>query len=190
MKLKYFLIGTLTSFTLILFILYMGYKSVEDWRDKQIKEEMSLVKNDLDIKIFKFDEGIKDKLSLINISDGKQVIINNRFLFLNFWATTCAPCIAEIPSLVALSKDIEINSLPISFILVDYEKEERQKSFVEKHKYNMIFCKPKDSLPSVFNHSFIPFTYIIDFNKNIGYKIEGSQNWNDELIKTFLVSLE
>ena len=60
---------------------------------------------------------------------------NGRILFLNVWATWCAPCVEEFPDLVRLSKAYQGNEVEVVGISADYPDEIESKilPFVKKH---------------------------------------------------------
>tara|TARA_R110002051_G_scaffold181774_1_gene251302 strand:+ start:75137 stop:76342 length:1206 start_codon:yes stop_codon:yes gene_type:complete len=57
-------------------------------------------------------------------------ILKDKWVFVEFWATWCAPCIAKIPDLNALQKEL-INE-NIQFISISPEKPEKVKRFLER----------------------------------------------------------
>ena len=53
-------------------------------------------------------------------------------VMLNFWATSCAPCVEEFPMIVDLSDEYE-NDLSVYFISMDWlDEKEKAISFFEK----------------------------------------------------------
>ena len=60
----------------------------------------------------------------INLDDFK-----GKLLILNFWATWCAPCREEMPSLDDLQLNSKLNNLKIFPINIDQEDIDKSKSF-------------------------------------------------------------
>jgi thiol-disulfide isomerase/thioredoxin len=60
---------------------------------------------------------------------------NGRILFLNIWATWCAPCVEEFPDLVKLSRAYPERELEVVGISADYPDEVESKilPFIKKH---------------------------------------------------------
>jgi peroxiredoxin len=59
---------------------------------------------------------------------------SKRFRLINVWATWCAPCVAEFPDLVALSRRMDMRDFEFVTLSVDDPKlEPRVKAFLEKH---------------------------------------------------------
>ena len=56
-------------------------------------------------------------------------------LVLNFWATFCKPCVAEIPSFIKISNQYKVKLLLVSLDLPSYYPE-KVASFAKKHQFN------------------------------------------------------
>lgn len=74
---------------------------------------------------------ITDIESLINTNSG-QVLV------LNFWATFCKPCVAEIPSFISVCDNFKKNNVKLMLISVDLPSYYPKKvaSFAKKHQFN------------------------------------------------------
>ncbi len=71
-------------------------------------------------------------------ADGKNVKLSGfkgRIIVLNFWATWCIPCRAEIPALVELQARYAASGLQVIGISVD-DPAEKMKPFVAQYKMN------------------------------------------------------
>ena len=77
-----------------------------------------------------------EKINFINID--KEIINLKRFenslIVINFWATWCAPCIEEMPSLNRLQANTAFNNLKIIPINVGRDNIEKSKNFYKKLK--------------------------------------------------------
>ena len=67
----------------------------------------------------------------ISLSDYK-----GKVLFLNFWATWCPPCRAEIPDFIEAYSQEKANGLEILGISVDTKGKAEVAAFVEQYKIN------------------------------------------------------
>ncbi|WP_324288506.1 TlpA disulfide reductase family protein [Pedobacter sp. SL55] len=72
--------------------------------------------------------------------DGKIVTLNElkgKVVFLNFWATWCPPCLAEMPSINKLYEQYK-NSADVVFILLDADSNfEKANGYMKARKYTM-----------------------------------------------------
>ena len=108
-----------------------------------------------------------DSLTFLNAKN-KQLNLNDyegNLIILNFWATWCAPCKEEMPSLDLLQADANLDNLKIFPINVGQDKKEKAFKFFEDLKIknlNLYFDSPV-TLAKKFGLRGIPTT--IFFNK-------------------------
>lgn len=108
-------------------------------------------------------------------------------IFINFWATWCPPCIAEMPMLQKLYNDYGDK---ITFVFITTDSQEKVNSFYQKHTYNLPTYALKGKLPDVFSkNNSIPATYLIDKNGNIVISKTGAANWNSDKVRNLLDEL-
>jgi len=96
-------------------------------------------------------------------------------IFLNFWATWCPPCIAELPE---IQKAYEKYGEKVAFILVANQEPEVVEAFMEKHGYDIPVFYPGTQVPAVFESPSIPTTFIISRDGNIVTRKKGASNWD------------
>ncbi|MDF1672278.1 MAG: TlpA disulfide reductase family protein [Vicingaceae bacterium] len=110
----------------------------------------------------------------INMVDYKGKVI-----FLNFWATWCMPCVAELPSIENLYSQFKDD---VAFLLISNESIEKVKNYHTKKEYTVPFhIRNNDSLiPQQYNHEGIPTTFIINKNGKIVKASSGAEDWDDE----------
>lgn len=125
------------------------------------------------------------------ISDGTTTVnlasYRGHVVLLNFWATWCAPCVAELPSLIELHH--EMPKLDIIAVSVDQD-EAAYKKFVTSHHVDLITVRnPSESVPTLFHTDMWPETYLIDRNGVIRNKFISNQDWNDPEIRAMIKRL-
>lgn len=114
-----------------------------------------------------------------NDAKGKVVLVN-------FWATWCPPCIAEMPSLEKLHQQYKED---VVFLLVSNEDKEVIKKFKKKNDYDILVYSSVTKNPELFDTSSIPRTYIIDKEGNIIIDKSGAADWNSENVRELFDSL-
>ena len=111
----------------------------------------------------------------------------NKLIIINFWATWCAPCREEMPSLDLLQSDKRLNNLKIFPINVGKENIIKSKNFFnELNIKNLdIYFDPTVNLANKFSLRGLPTTILInkkgqEFARIIGYIDFGNDrfiNW-------------
>lgn len=110
--------------------------------------------------------------------------LRGKVVVLNFWGSWCAPCIEEIPGLIALQQRIASRNGVVLGVAADEDQATYEK-FLRDHE--VIFPTYRDPgtdserrSPIAHNYgtSMYPETYIIDRKGVIVRKIIGPQDWN------------
>ena len=113
----------------------------------------------------------------INLKDFK-----GKLLILNFWATWCAPCREEMPSLDLLQSDIRLNNLKIFPINIGQEDLMKSETFFNQLNIKNLspYFDPTVNLAKKFSLRGIPTTILIDKEGKSFARIIGSINFEDE----------
>ncbi len=108
--------------------------------------------------------------------DGKTVAMkdfSNKVVVIDFWATSCSPCRAEIPHLNKLYSDLRGKGLEIVGISMD-DRADVVKDFAREFRMEYSLVMGSDVLAEQFGGIFgLPTTFIIDRKGNIVKKFVG-----------------
>jgi thiol-disulfide isomerase/thioredoxin len=126
-----------------------------------------------------------------NLSDGLTSVhlanYRGQVVLLNFWATWCAPCIEEMPSLLALHHDLP--SVAVIAVSID-EDPKAYSRFLLRHHVDLITVRdPVQKVARLFHSEMWPETYVIDRKGIIRRKFIGAQDWTSPEIRAYLKSL-
>ena len=102
---------------------------------------------------------------------------NNKVIVINFWATWCPPCVAEMP---AFQKLYDNYKQDVTFAFVSNEKAITINSFLKENKYTLPIYSAQSQLPSELEYSSFPTTFIIDKKGDIVLHKTGVANWAGE----------
>ncbi|MEH6704464.1 MAG: TlpA disulfide reductase family protein [Galbibacter orientalis] len=111
-----------------------------------------------------------------------------KVIFLNFWATWCPPCVAELPSIDTLHEEMGDD---VAFVLLSFDDDfEKAKAFDKRKGYDLPIYAPASNLPAMFQSSALPTTYVIDAKGNLALTHKGMADYSDPEFKNFLNSLK
>lgn len=102
-----------------------------------------------------------------------------KVVLLNFWATWCGPCRAEMPSLEALSHEFPSQDFVVVGISSDYEGAQIVQPFMESFGLTFpILLDPEMAVNDRFEVRSIPSSLVLDRQGVIRYKFFGAMDWN------------
>ncbi len=125
------------------------------------------------------------------LRDGTQTVdlskLRGRVVVLNLWATWCPPCVEELPSLLALQK--QMPDLAIVAVSMDQDPDVYHQ-FLIKHHVDLITVRDQDQrVNALYGTAQIPETYIIDRRGVLRRKFVSSQDWTSPEITSYLSKL-
>ena len=125
-----------------------------------------------------------DKEEIVNMNDLKGKVV-----FINFWATWCPPCIAEMPSIATLYERLKGNS-EVVFLIVEIEGEsEKANKFMAGKQLNLPVYYPNSQIPKEWLGGSIPTTLIINKHGEIATKHEGLADYSRQEVSDFIIEL-
>ena len=122
--------------------------------------------------------------------DGKKVSLTDfkgKVVLLNIWATWCAPCVAEMPSMQKLYQQMKGEDFELLAVSVDETGAEAVKPFMENHKLGFpVLLDTNGEIKNLYQITGIPESFIIDKDGMILEKIIGPRDWaSSEAIRYF-----
>ena len=153
---------------------------------KVFANDVSEIKN---IVIHK-DLKVYDNVFFLDKNDKKINIkeFNGNLLLLNFWATWCAPCKEEMPSLDRLQVNQNLSNLKIFAINISQESKKKVDSFFEDlniENFDPYFDAPT-TLAKTFSLRGVPTSILIDKDGKEFARIMGSIDFNDTIFINWL----
>ncbi len=134
-------------------------------------------------------QGQADYAWKLSTLDGEAVALESyrgKTVLLNHWATWCGPCVAELPSLVALHESIDRDDIAI--VLVSMEDAGTVRSFLDQKGFSLPTYVAAD-LPAVFESRGIPATFIFDSEGSVVFSHIGAANWDSDDCRDFLSAI-
>ncbi|MGB3343562.1 MAG: TlpA disulfide reductase family protein [Aequorivita sp.] len=149
---------------------------------EQIKEDSELIENPITKADF--------RMNLVNSKGEKMAMeqFRGKVIFINLWATWCPPCIAEMPSINTMYKDIDKEKVEV--LMVSFDRQfEKAINYKKNKDFAFEVYALNGPMPPMYNTNSIPTTYIIDSKGNLVFKHSGMADYNRQDFKDFLKSL-
>lgn len=129
------------------------------------------------------DFTVKDSDRTVSLHD-----YHGKIILLNFWASWCAPCIEEMPSLVQLQKQMA-PKVAVVAVSID-EDEAAYHKFLRDHNVDLLTVRdPQQKTPTMYGTTGWPETFVIDSKGTIRRKFIGAQDWTSPEIIQYLNKL-
>lgn len=120
--------------------------------------------------------------------NGNEITLSDyegKMLVLNFWATWCPPCRAEIPDFIEVYSEYKDKGLEILGISVDQASPDQVRQFVDRNEMNYpVAMATRDLFRDYPLPEAIPTTLVIDRTGKIQYKKVGMMS-KRELVDLF-----
>jgi len=119
---------------------------------------------------------------LVSLSDYK-----GKWVFVNFWATWCGPCVMEMPMLSKLHSVMKGKKFEMIAINMEDIEPDQVKKFAQDNKIPFTVLLDKDSKTGkTYSVSSLPTTYVVTPAGDVYTRAEGVREWDsDEVVKYF-----
>ena len=134
--------------------------------------DFDLSKEKINISNLKFENQLNEEITFSNYS--------GNVLLINFWATWCAPCVKEMPSLDRLQGQMQ-NKIKVIAVSEDRGKVDKVKKFFKEKEIKNLeeFHDKKGELAKELNLIGLPTSLFIDKKGEIIGRFEGEMEWDN-----------
>jgi len=101
--------------------------------------------------------------------------LHGKYVFVNYWATWCAPCIKEIPELNKLNKEHADDLIILGVDFDQVEGEELKKEIAKMNITFPVFAREPSKLLGVKIPQVLPTTYVFDREGKLKATLVGPQ---------------
>ncbi|MBU0573584.1 MAG: TlpA disulfide reductase family protein [Candidatus Margulisiibacteriota bacterium] len=112
--------------------------------------------------------------------------LRGKVVFINFWATWCPPCAAEMPAMQRLYEKMDKRKFEMLAVNEDRGGAPVIKRFLGDKNYTFkILLDINNNVAYKYNITFFPTTFIIDKQGEVAATMIGAREWDSqEMIKT------
>lgn len=101
-------------------------------------------------------------------------------VFINYWATWCPPCRAEMPTLEKLYQEYGDQ---VNFLFVSTQPMAKQQAFLDEYDYDLPVYQLLSKPGGDFNYSVLPTSMIISRDNRVVLRKEGAVNWQSDNVR-------
>lgn len=186
---KFFSSNIVYGIVLVLAIVFTVNASAKAW----------LIRGLMNVGLFQVSLPDKSKSNIVyspdavfKDGDGNEVSLSSlkgKVVFINFWATWCPPCIAEMPTINKLYKKLK-NNKDIVFLMVDVDgKKNTSQEFMNKNKFDLPVYTSVGDIPFELLSGSIPTTDIINKEGKLMIRHEGAADYANPEVEKLLREL-
>ena len=117
----------------------------------------------------------------VDLADFQQQVV-----FVNRWATWCAPCVVEMPHIEKLAD--RFDGEDVAFVIVSDENPDTVAAFVDEQGWSLPIYTASNA-PAPFESDVLPATFVLDEARRVAFKHIGSARWDDKTSINFIENL-
>jgi thiol-disulfide isomerase/thioredoxin len=119
-------------------------------------------------------------LSDLNGNPVSLASLRGRVVFVNFWATWCAPCREEIPSMIELAS--RLSDRPFTMLAISQDEDlDALAAFVQEFDLDasqvVVLSDPEGDVATAWGTVLLPETYLVDPDGQIALRFQNSRDW-------------
>ena len=104
--------------------------------------------------------------------------LRGKVVVLNLWATWCAPCVEEMPSIERLWSTLQGDDFALLAVSQDEEGRRSVEPFVQRMKFSFpVFLDPEHEVGDRYGVWGYPETFVIDRNGYVAERVIGPRDW-------------
>lgn len=167
---KWILNGVFILAALVLVFTPVGFK-VKVFASKLLSSSAAMVKEGMKVPLDSYQWKLTDlENRSFDFEDQR-----GRIVLVNFWATWCPPCVAEMPSMQDLYNDYGDK---VTFMFVTSDDRQKVLNFLKRKNLDLPVYYPASETPKTLKSKLLPTTYIIDKEGKIVVAETGAADWN------------
>ncbi|MDR6457458.1 thiol-disulfide isomerase/thioredoxin [Chryseobacterium vietnamense] len=168
----------------LLFIIILVNKDAKAWLMRQVASTGFLNSS---ISESKETQNVSAKVSyagfMLKNEEGKIIdspALQNKVVFINFWASWCPPCRAEFPSVQKLYDQYK-NNPDMVFLTVNLDDNvSLGKSYLKEKGFTVPFLTPAGNIPDVLYSGSLPTTVVLDRKGEIRLHHKGLADYSKD----------
>lgn len=121
-------------------------------------------------------------------SQGEQVHMEDfkgKVIFFNVWATWCAPCIEEMPTIQNLYNEVQDRD-DVVFLMLSMDQDfQKAIEFKNKNNYDFEIYSLSGPMPAMYHTTLIPTTFVINSDGKLVLQHDGMGEFDSKEFMSF-----
>jgi len=114
--------------------------------------------------------------------------LKGKAVLLNFWSTTCYPCLMEMPSLAKLNQLMA--GKPFQIMAITADSKRAVEAFLQENPLALpIYLDPEHQAHDQFGVYMFPESYIVGPDGNVANRVIGAADWSDASVLSYFDQL-
>ena len=183
---------SVNTFFIGLICLFLFVPDAKSWVMKQMLT-LGFFRPDVEVNPNKGKSTVPLTGLMVSDTKGNRISISDlkgKVVFINFWATWCPPCRAEMPALHNMYTALKGNKNFVFLFITEDEEIGKAVEYFKDNNYDLPLYVMAGSVQSEVYSGTLPTTLVIDKVGIVAYKHEGVANYNTEKFKKYLESLQ
>ncbi len=112
--------------------------------------------------------------------------LKGKTIFMNIWATWCAPCVAEMPGINSLYSKLKDDS-DVVFLMISHDTDfNKAKDWVKNKGFEFPIYRMATTLPDIYETNVVPSTFVISNEGEVVVKKTGMANYDTRRFRKLL----
>jgi peroxiredoxin len=120
--------------------------------------------------------------TMVTLEGGDTVSVRDfrgQVVLLNIWATWCAPCEQEMPSLQRLQEELGPQGLRIAAVSIDQGSPESVRKWIDERRLTFPVLHDRSGrIQQIFQTTGVPESFVLDRDGTIVKKVIGAAEWD------------
>jgi thiol-disulfide isomerase/thioredoxin len=168
------------------FIYLMGWHTEVIGRIQQVALYTGIFKPDIHAQAVP----LSASLPVTHLQTGNAALIptEGKVVFINFWASWCPPCVAEMPDIERLYQQFKGDERVV-FMMVNLDNDPAKRdAFIERKNFDLPFYALAGNIPPELQSQAIPATYVVDKRGVVVMSRQGMASYTGDSFISWLQS--